>query len=158
MNGWSIFAYRHTKSHEHLIGRNKSEISVIRLWIDFILVLAFFSFCYTLTHTHTHTHSLSLSLSLSLVPIIWSNRIHRLSLCWGVVRPPNECPRYDTKQSDDEAPVMLELWGMQSTPSLPSLPGPLCSRVVAAVRVPVMGKIEVFDIKQSTHAKLNCLK
>ena len=25
---------------------------------------------------------------------------------------PNECPRYDTKQSDDEAPVMLELWGM----------------------------------------------
>ena len=24
----------------------------------------------------------------------------------------NECPRYDTKQSDGEAPVMLELLGM----------------------------------------------
>ena len=23
-----------------------------------------------------------------------------------------ECPRYDTKQSDGEAPVMLDLWGM----------------------------------------------
>ena len=32
---------------------------------------------------------------------------------------PNKCPGYDTKQSDDEAP------GMRSTPSLPSLPGPL---------------------------------
>ena len=35
---------------------------------------------------------------------------------------PNERPRYDTKQSDSEAPVILELWGMQSTPSLSSLP------------------------------------
>ena len=26
---------------------------------------------------------------------------------------PNECPRYDTKQSDGEVPVMLELWGMR---------------------------------------------
>ena len=30
-----------------------------------------------------------------------------------------ECPRYDTKQSDSEATVMQELWGMQSTPLLP---------------------------------------
>ena len=28
---------------------------------------------------------------------------------------PNECPDYDTKQSDAEAYVMLELWGMQSS-------------------------------------------
>ena len=47
----------------------------------------------------------------------------------------NECPKYDTKQSDGEVPVMLELWGMQSTPSLPSLPGPLCPGVVAPDRV-----------------------
>ena len=26
--------------------------------------------------------------------------------------PPNECPGYDTKQSDGEVPAMLELWGM----------------------------------------------
>ena len=37
-------------------------------------------------------------------------RIHRLLLCGGV-RPPlfNERPGYDTKQSDGEVPVMLEL-------------------------------------------------
>ena len=31
----------------------------------------------------------------------------------------------DTKQNDSEASVILEFWGMQSTPSLPSLLGPL---------------------------------
>ena len=30
------------------------------------------------------------------------------------------------KQSDGEVPVILELWGMQSTCLLPSLPGSLC--------------------------------
>ena len=59
---------------------------------------------------------------------------------------PNECPKYDTKQSDGETPVMLEFWGMQSTPSLPVLPGPLCSGVVAPGRVLSMGQIELFDI------------
>ena len=38
---------------------------------------------------------------------------------------PNECPRYDTKQSDGEVPVMLELWGIWSTPSWSLLPAPL---------------------------------
>ena len=44
---------------------------------------------------------------------------------------PNEHPVYDTKQSDDKVPVILELWGMWSTSSLPSLPGPLWSGMVA---------------------------
>ena len=39
--------------------------------------------------------------------------------------PPYKCPWYDTKQSDGEVPVILELWEMQSTPSLLLLPGPL---------------------------------
>ena len=47
----------------------------------------------------------------------------------------NKCPGYDTKQSDSEIPVMLELWGMWSTPSLPSIPEPLWPRVVASDRV-----------------------
>ena len=38
---------------------------------------------------------------------------------------PYECPRYDTKQSDGEASVMLVLLGMRSIYSLPLLPGPL---------------------------------
>ena len=53
--------------------------------------------------------------------------------------PPNECPRYDTKQSDGEVSVMLELWGIQSTPSLPLLPDPLWSGVVAPERALSIG-------------------
>ena len=49
-----------------------------------------------------------------------------------------ECPRYDIKQSDDGALVMMELWGMRSTPSQPSLACPLCPGVVAS-----MGQIEL---------------
>ena len=52
----------------------------------------------------------------------------------------NECPGYETKQSNGGVPVMPELWGM------PSLPGPLCSRVVTPVRVLSMGQIGLFDI------------
>ena len=48
--------------------------------------------------------------------------------------PPDECPGYNTKQSDAEVPAVLELWGMRSTPSLPSLPGPLWPGVVAPDR------------------------
>ena len=51
-------------------------------------------------------------------PVGWGCRIHRLHLCSGGRIPPlNECPWYDTKQSDGEVPVMLGLWGMQSIPS-----------------------------------------
>ena len=38
---------------------------------------------------------------------------------------------------------MLELWGMQSTPSLPSLLGPLSPWVEAPDRVLSMGQIEL---------------
>ena len=53
--------------------------------------------------------------------------------------PPNECPAYDTKQSDGKVPAVLELWGMQSTPSFPLLPGPLWRGVVAPDRALSMG-------------------
>ena len=75
----------------------------------------------------------------TLCPVGWGCRIHRLLLCRGVRPPPNECPGYDTKQSDGEVPAMLELWGMQSTPSLPSLPGPLWPGVVAPDKGPIYG-------------------
>ena len=64
-------------------------------------------------------------------------RIHGLLLC-GVVRLPNECPGYDTKQFDSGAQVMFELVGTRSIPSLPSLLGPLWLRVVALDRVLLM--------------------
>ena len=101
-----------------------------------------------------------LSLEFSFSWTGWGCRIHQLHLCRGVRPLPNECLEYDTKQSDGEASVMLELWGMQSTPSVPSLPGPLWPKVVARDRVLFMGQIELFDIqtecKQMTYAKLNC--
>ena len=34
---------------------------------------------------------------------------------------------------------MLEIWGMRSTPLLPSLPGPLWPRVVAPDKGPIYG-------------------
>ena len=61
------------------------------------------------------------------------------SLQRGKTPPPNEFPWYDTKQSDGEVPVMLEIWWMRSTPSLPLLPGPLWPGMVAPDRALSMG-------------------
>ena len=94
----------------------------------------------------------------------------------------NKCPGYDTKQSDGEGPVMLGLWGMWSTPSMPLLPGPLWPSMVAPDKGPIYGlnrtngifmliwivwlnwitwNRNVFDnwtVLTFTYAKLNCLK
>ena len=56
---------------------------------------------------------------------------------------PNECPKFDTKQSDGEAPLMLELCGMWSTHLLPLLLRPLWTGMVTLDRVLHMGKIEL---------------
>ena len=53
--------------------------------------------------------------------------------------PHNKCPGYDTKQSDGEVLVMLELWGICSTLSLPILPGPFWPGMVAPDRARSMG-------------------
>ena len=53
--------------------------------------------------------------------------------------PPDECPGYDTKQSDGEVPAVLELWGMRSSSSLPLLPGPLWPGMVVPDRALSMG-------------------
>ena len=73
----------------------------------------------------------------------WGCRIHQLLLCRGVRPSLSKCPTYDTKQSDGEAPVMLDLWRLQSTPSLPLLPSPLWPVVVAPDKVLSMGQIEL---------------
>ena len=60
-------------------------------------------------HWHIHVQGFS---KKHHCPVGWGSRIHRLHLCRGVrLSPPNECPGYDTKRSDGEAPVMLEFWG-----------------------------------------------
>ena len=55
----------------------------------------------------------------------------------------NKCPRYYTDQSDGEASVMIELWGMQSNSSVLLLPGPFWPGVVAPDWVLFMGQIEL---------------
>ena len=79
-------------------------------------------------------------------PVGWGCRIYRLLLCRGVRPPTNECPVYDTKQSDGEVPAILELWGMRSTPSLPSLPGPLWPGVGAPDMGPIYGLNRTYSI------------
>ena len=59
--------------------------------------------------------------------------------------PGNECPWYDTKQSEGEVSI-VELWEVRSTSSLPLAPCPLWPRVVATDRVLSMATIELFEI------------
>ena len=73
-------------------------------------------------------------------PVGCGCRIHLLLLCRGLrYAPPNTYPESHTKQSDGEVPVMLEFGRMWSSPSLPLLPGPLLSGVVAPDRVLTIG-------------------
>ena len=73
--------------------------------------------------------------SIQSCPVSWSSRIHQQFLCSGVRPSPQWVSWiYDIKQSDGEIPVMLELWGMWSTPSLPLLPGSLWPGMVAPDR------------------------
>ena len=53
----------------------------------------------------------------------WPGLLNTLTAPLQKSKSPNECPGYDTKRSDGEAPVMLELWEMQITHSLPLWPG-----------------------------------
>ena len=99
--------------------------------------------------------------SNSATTVLWPGRLglqNTLTAC--LLRsksPPNKCPGYDTKQSDGEALVMLELWGMRSTPLLPSLPCPLQPGVVAPDRA--HSKLNwLYRTKKCTYPKLNCLK
>ena len=66
---------------------------------------------------------------------------------------PYERPGYDTKQSDGE------LWGMQSTPSLPSLPSPLWPGVVAPDKGPIYGlnRTKPCFLESTVFLHLNCV-
>ena len=66
---------------------------------------------------------------------------------------PNEGPGYNTKPSHGEVPVMLELWGMQSNPSLPLFLGPLWPGVVVPDRTQSMSNRTELHI----YVKLNYL-
>ena len=60
--------------------------------------------------------------------------LNNLMVQRGKTPSPNECPGYDTKQSDGDITVILVPWAMWSTPSLSLLPGPLWPGIVAPDR------------------------
>ena len=95
-------------------------------------------FCNIISFTLVHIQLLYCNLLLCC-PVGWGCTL-TASLQRGKTPPPtNECPGNDTKQSDGEVPVILELWGMWSTPSLPLLPGPFWLGMVAPDRALFMG-------------------
>ena len=85
---------------------------------------------------------IKINLTLHVTLISRIGRIHRLHLFRGVKK--THPGRYDIRQSDSEAPGLLEHWGVQSTPSLSS--GPLQPGIVAPDGVQSMGQIELFCI------------
>ena len=136
----SMYLYTHTHTHTHVF-----VCTHITMYLYvYIHACTRSSICahthtsmYLYTHTHTHTHQLA--------------QLDRATECTNSINCistegldfTNECPGYDTKQSDDQIPVMLELWRMQSTHSLLSFPGPLRSGVVVPDRVLCIGQIEL---------------
>ena len=105
---------------------------------NFYVSYAFFLLC----HGQNHLYPQICLFVFPTCPVGWDCRIHQLFLSRGVSLL-KECPGFDTKQSDSESPIKLEFWGMRSTPSLPSLPGPHWPGVVAPDRVLSMGQIEL---------------
>ena len=53
--------------------------------------------------------------------IIWNKTLF-IAKSAGAVRPPYECPGYDTIQSDGKVPVMLGLWGNGELPFIAIAP------------------------------------
>ena len=84
--------------------------------------------------------------------------LHRQHLCRGVRPPLLERSGYDTKQSDGEALIILELWRKRSVPSLPLLPCPLWIRVVAPDKGPICESNRTVWHLNCTYSKVNCLK
>ena len=139
----------------------------IHIHLYFDLLISIYLYLYLSIHICLSVLiSLSLSLSLSMYSSIYIYLV--ISICISVYsylfqpiwlmlpntptaslqkgkNPPNECPRYDARLSDSEAPVQ-KIWKIWSTLFLPLLPGPLWTRVVVVpVRFPSMDQIELFN-------------
>ena len=90
----------------------------------------------------TRLYGIKYSYLICLVGWVW--RIHRIYLSRG--ERPFLTSVLDMTLKNSMVPVMLKLWGLLSTPSLPLLPAPLWPGVVAP------------DIVQSmSQIKLNCV-
>ena len=80
-------------------------------------------------------------MTLFILGIVFAQNTPIESLQRDKTVPTNECPESDTKQSDGEGAIMLELWRMQRNPSVPSLPDPLWPAVETPDRIVRIGQI-----------------
>ena len=147
-----IYIYTHTHTHIHIYiyiyicTQNVYVCICVYIYI-YIYIYAhktcMYVYIYIYIYIYTYTKCVCvcvyeiyiyIAALREICPVCWGCRIHRLHLCRVVKNlPPKRVSWYDTKQSDGEVPVMLKLWGMRRTPSLPSLPGPLWSRVIGPI-------------------------
>ena len=76
----------------------------------------FYLFCFVLNVLLYASFNIFTSFSFSKIALhkLWGSRHINQSLYPD--KTPNECPEYETQQSDENVPVILELWGMQITP------------------------------------------
>ena len=108
-----------------------------------------------------------------MFPRIEKQWLTRYNHCSSTYLQKGKTTRYDTKRSDGEAYVMLELWGIRSTSSLQSLPDLIWPGVVAPNWVLCMGQVELnvvrmlnwiassrtlFNFQLCIDVKLNCMK
>ena len=77
----------------------------------------------------------------------------QLHLCWGVRHPPHEYLEYDIKLHMTMKALVLELWGMRTTPSLHLLPGSLLPGFVVPGRLPLMVLIIYYNWNNTTMHK-----
>ena len=67
-----------------------------------------------IVHQNLKNFTIMVSISLLQPSQLWLSYTPTAYLQRGKI-PFNECPRYDSKQSNGKSPVILELWRMQST-------------------------------------------
>ena len=121
------------------------EVLLISVWIILFLFVFFLMGTMLLCNSQWHFSICFAVSNFCHCSVSWGCRIYTNCFSAEGVRLPlaHECPGYDTKQSESEVPLMLELWGKRSTPSWPLLPGSLWPRVVAPNRVLSMSQIEL---------------
>ena len=104
-----------------------ADLSDAVVWMVFVLLISIPSGLFSKPTTIGitiplvfHSFYSSLAQSKYFCPVGWGCRILWLLLCGGGTPRPQWAFYYDTKQSDGEFPLMLDLWGKRSTPLLPS--------------------------------------
>ena len=115
-----------------------------------------------LAHQQASSTFISLNIKTILIlPLVQSAGVVEYTDCTSAEGqdPPKECPGYDTRQSDGEAPVMLDFGGMRSTPSLPLLSGPPDKGPTNGLNRTKRGLgLLFFAFQLRVYAKLNCSK